>query len=266
MPTIASRPGPQGGPADHVARPGQQADGRGRCREAEQARHGEPAVGRAGLGEDAAQGAVPAGRRSRRDRQGERGRRRVTTVSKRGRSTGSCAATTTVRPSSHGSIAGARRATVGGSSEAVGSSSRRMGAGQSRARARATRCRSPELSVRPSWPSGRLEPGGQVAQQLGQADGGEHVEQVVVGGVGRPEPQVLRHRRVEEVRPLREPREVAAPLGGGQRGGGTAVERQRPRAGLDEAQQGGQHGRLARSRGAGQRHPRARARRGGRRT
>ena len=88
---------------------------------------------------------------------------RRTVASKWASRTGSWAATTTVRPWSQGSMAGARRATVGGSSDAVGSSSRRMGAGRSRARASATRWRSPALRVRPSWPSAVWSPAGRLA-------------------------------------------------------------------------------------------------------
>ena len=83
-------------------------------------------VGRARLGQDAAQGPLAAHGDTARASAVAAG---ATTASKWGRRTGSWAATTTVRPSSHGSMAGAEPATVGGSSEAVGSSSRRIGRG-----------------------------------------------------------------------------------------------------------------------------------------
>ena len=101
-----------------------------------------------------------------------------------------------------------RRATVGGSSEAVGSSSRRIGRGAEQGAGQGDPLPLARAQREAVVAEGGAEPGGQVAQQLGQADGGEHVEQVAVGGVGRAQPQVLRHRRVEEVGPLREPREV----------------------------------------------------------
>ena len=67
--------GPQGRPADHVAGPGQEADGRGRGGEAQQARDGEAAVGGAGFARGRGAGSRPGAGRSRRDHQGARGRR-----------------------------------------------------------------------------------------------------------------------------------------------------------------------------------------------
>ena len=66
--------GAQRGPADDVARPGQQADGRRGGGQAEQPRQRQPPVGRARLGQDAAERSP--GPASRRDRQREAGRRR----------------------------------------------------------------------------------------------------------------------------------------------------------------------------------------------
>ena len=66
--------GLQRGAADHVARPGQQADGGRRGGQAEQPRQGEPPVRRARLGQDAPERSRGPG--SRRDHQREAGRRR----------------------------------------------------------------------------------------------------------------------------------------------------------------------------------------------
>ena len=155
----------------------------------EQAGAGEPAVRRAGLGEDAAErtprsahDAPPAGWAAL----------SATTASKCGSRMGSWAATTTVRPASQGSMAGASRATVGGSSEAVGSSSSSTGAGRSSARAKATRWRSPGAERQPVVADGRLQSGGQARHELGQPDGVEHGAQLVVArprarrGAGSP--------------------------------------------------------------------------------
>ena len=160
-----AQPRPQGRSSHHVARPGEEADGRGCGGQPEETREREAAVGGAGLGEHAAQrSSPPTGAHGETASGGSAGAPgSATTVSKRSRRAGSCAATTTVRPSSHGSSAGTRRAMVAGSSDAVGSSSRRIGAGHSRARASATRWRSPELSVRPSWPRAVCNPAGRLA-------------------------------------------------------------------------------------------------------
>ncbi len=55
MPTSALEARPQGGPADDVARSGEEADGRRRGRQPEEARQREPCPGRARFLQDAAQ-------------------------------------------------------------------------------------------------------------------------------------------------------------------------------------------------------------------
>ena len=94
----------QRGPAHDVARTGQQADGGGGRGQPEQAGQGEAPVGGARLGEDPPQRAAP--------HEGTRPQAwagRATTRSNEGSSVGSWAATTMVRPPSHGSMAGAIR-------------------------------------------------------------------------------------------------------------------------------------------------------------
>ena len=140
-----------------------------------------------------------------------------------------------------------------------GSSSSRIGAGHSRARASATRWRSPELSVRPSWPRAVCNPAGRLAMSSDRPTAPSTACRSSSGASGAPEAQVLRHGGVEEVGSLREPREVAPPLGGGSASAeARPADGQRARVGLHEAQQGREHGRLARSRGPRQRDPGAR--------
>ena len=65
--------GPEGGASDDVARPGKEADGGRRRGQAEEAGHGQPSVGRAGLGQHSADGASRSDRRQRRRRDVEHG-------------------------------------------------------------------------------------------------------------------------------------------------------------------------------------------------
>ena len=184
--------GPQRGAADDIARPGQQADGRRRSGEAQQARQRQPPIRRAWLGQDAAAAApVPCGAHGEPTSGRPTLAGSVSTVSKSGRRSGSCAATTTMRPASHGSIAGARRATVGGSSAAVGSSSSNTGAGRSRARARAHALALARAEGEAVVPDDRQKPGGQLGQQVGEPHGLEHPVQILVGRVGSAQPEVL---------------------------------------------------------------------------
>ena len=240
---------PQHGAADDVARAGQQTDGRCCGGEPQQARQRQPRVRRARLGQDAPQRSpVPCGAHGEPTSGSPTVAGSVSTVSKWGRRSGSCAATTTMRPASHGSIAGARRAQRSAdrarrwarraATRALGGAGRGPGRRVALARAEG------EAVV----PDDSQQPGGQVGQQVGEPHGFEHPVQILVGRVGGAQPEVLGQGRVEEMRPLRQPREVITPRRDGLGGAGLLVVRHAALARLDEAQQRRQHRRLARSR------------------
>ena len=146
-----------------------------------------------------------------------------------------------------GSMAGARRATVGGSSDAVGSSSRRTGRGHSRARASATRWRSPALSVSPSWPSAVSRAGrrGWPRARRGRRRRARACSSSSAAS-GAPSRRfsarvaLKRWGRCGSQEKWRPPRRRALCAATGRPS--TAMV---PAVRLDEAQQGGQHGRLA---------------------
>ena len=199
----------QRGASQHVARAGQQPDGGGSRGEPEETGQGEPGVGGARLGQDAAQRPAPHGEAT----MGRgAGASRECTASKRVSRTGSCAATTTLRPSSHGSMAGAsprhgrrverrgglveqedgRRAQQGAGAARPAGARRRSGSG------RRGRPRSPVHWA--GWPPACAGP-----PRPAPAPG-------LLGGVGRADPEVLGQGGVEEVRALRQPGEQCAPL------------------------------------------------------
>ena len=104
-------------------------------------------------------------------------------------------------------------------------------------------------------PEHRLQSRRQRGQELGETDRVEDALHVGRRGRRCPEPQVVGHARVEEVRALGQPGEDAPPRRDGHVVAGVLAEGHGPRAGLDEAQQRGEDGRLARSGGPGQRDP-----------
>ena len=182
--------GLQCGTADHVARPGQEADGGCRRGEAEQPRQGQAPIGRARLGQHAPERAAPG---SRRDRQREAGGRRQrhhgVEVGEEERLVRGHHDRASVEPglnrrgqARHGRRVERRRGLVEQQDAGPGAAGRR---------ARATRWRSPELSVRPSWPTAVRSPAGRLARRSASPTAAEHPAEVVVRRIGGTQPEVV---------------------------------------------------------------------------
>ena len=184
MPTIALRPGRKAARPTTYPEPASRPMVAAAAARPSSPGHGEPAVGRPGLGEDAMQGAT----RWRAHDETTRGRAaaRVTTASKWGRSDG------LVGRHHDGAAlepwfdrrrqAGDRGRVEGGGRlvEEEDGGGAQQGTGQGHPLAFARAQREPVMSER------RPEPGGQVAQQFGQTDRSEHVQEVAVGSIGCP--------------------------------------------------------------------------------
>ncbi len=151
---------------------------------------------------------------------------------------------TTVRPCAARCSDAMTRASVVASRCAVGSSSKRSGARRNSARAIASRCASPTDKPAPRSPSGAERAPGERGDAGVETCSREGVPQLVVGGFGRTEPQVVGDRRGEQMRTLWHPCELLPP--------GTRVEaRQRDAADAhratvrdDEAEEHAQERRL----------------------
>ena len=180
--------------------------------------------------------------------------RNTTTRSAMASTAGSCAATSTVRPTAVVAIASITSRLDALSRAAVGSSSRSTGASASRTRASAMRCRCPPDSRLPASPIGVSYPSGNAERELVDQRplaGGEH--RSAAWSVGA-EGDVVGDRAVEHPRRLREVGDGAAQAG--TRATTHVDPVQLDRAAVDVAQPGHQRqqGRLARAARAGDAH------------
>ena len=177
-----------------------------------------------------------------------------TTRSANAASAGRCATMSAVRPVTSRRTAVNTSASVSLSRPAVGSSSRRSGASRTKARARARRCRSPAERPAPPSPRSVSAPWGSRRTTSVRPAASSASVTSCVGGVRSAEPDVLGDGAREEMRSLRHPSDVSAPVGEVDVGEVDPAEHDRPGIGAQEPEDDRQQRRLAASAGTGQGH------------
>ena len=132
-----------------------------------------------------------------------------------------------VRPVATASIASRIRCSLRPSSDDVDSSSSRIGGAASSARAIARRWRSPPESITPLSPTGRVDAERVALEHLAEVHRAQHALAVVIGCLGRGEPQVVGDRAGEGRGILLDVAELRAQVVAVERADVAAVEQDR---------------------------------------